>query len=187
MICCIFFELIWLGVGFLNRTGAEIGYWLDKKSPQKFLFVKKLKKPNVPSSGSIRRGKKYQQQASPRVHSAQCTHVSRERLKKGKGNARGHFGMKSIHISSPQRLLNLFRLKSSHTDRTYGNGAEKLLPVWISQLGIIWWFVTDYSRPFGGGWGGLPFKDPLMQSWTDKNTQLASSTYKHNLKFSNQL
>ena len=23
---CIFIKLIWLGVGFLNRTGAEIGY-----------------------------------------------------------------------------------------------------------------------------------------------------------------
>ena len=26
-----FFKLMWLGVGFLNRTGAEIGYWLDKE------------------------------------------------------------------------------------------------------------------------------------------------------------
>ena len=26
MIFCIFVRLIWLGVGFLDRTGAEIGY-----------------------------------------------------------------------------------------------------------------------------------------------------------------
>ena len=26
-----FIKLIWLGVGFLNRTGAETGYLLDKK------------------------------------------------------------------------------------------------------------------------------------------------------------
>ena len=25
-----FFKLIWQGLGFLNRTGAEIGYWLEK-------------------------------------------------------------------------------------------------------------------------------------------------------------
>ena len=39
-----FIELIWLGVGFLNRTGAEIGYYLYKKKMQKnhFLLLKKL-------------------------------------------------------------------------------------------------------------------------------------------------
>ena len=31
MIICIFIKLIWLGVGFLNWTGAEMGYQLDKK------------------------------------------------------------------------------------------------------------------------------------------------------------
>ena len=28
---CIFIKLIWLGVGFLNRTGAEIASLFDKK------------------------------------------------------------------------------------------------------------------------------------------------------------
>ena len=32
-----FIKLIWLWVGFLNRTGAEIGYQLDKKC-KKFIF-----------------------------------------------------------------------------------------------------------------------------------------------------
>ena len=37
-------KLIWLGVGFLNRTGAEIGYQLDKKCKiNHFLLVKKFK------------------------------------------------------------------------------------------------------------------------------------------------
>ena len=31
-------KLIWLGVGFLNRTGAEIGYWLDKKCKKMILL-----------------------------------------------------------------------------------------------------------------------------------------------------
>ena len=31
MISAFFIKLIWPGVGFLNRTGAEIGYQLDKK------------------------------------------------------------------------------------------------------------------------------------------------------------
>ena len=37
-------KLIWLGVGFLNRTGAEIGYQFDKN-------WKNVKIPKVPSSG----------------------------------------------------------------------------------------------------------------------------------------
>ena len=28
-------KLIWLGVGFLNRTAAEIGYYLYKKKAKK--------------------------------------------------------------------------------------------------------------------------------------------------------
>ena len=44
MIFAIFIKLIWLGVGFLNRTGAEIGYCFYKKC-QKIIFYswKKLK------------------------------------------------------------------------------------------------------------------------------------------------
>ena len=40
-----FIKLIWLGVGFLNRTGAKIGYYLYKKkcNQNHFLFVKKFK------------------------------------------------------------------------------------------------------------------------------------------------
>ena len=38
-----FIKLIWLGVGFLNRTDAEIGYWLDTKCKPSFLLLKKLK------------------------------------------------------------------------------------------------------------------------------------------------
>ena len=36
-----FIKLIWLGVGFLNRTGAEIGYHLHKKQKNHFLWLKK--------------------------------------------------------------------------------------------------------------------------------------------------
>ena len=35
--------LIWLGVGFLNRTGAEIGYQLDKKCKKIIFISEKLK------------------------------------------------------------------------------------------------------------------------------------------------
>ena len=41
MIFAFVIKLIWLGVGFLNRTGAEIGYYLDKKS---FFIIEKIKK-----------------------------------------------------------------------------------------------------------------------------------------------
>ena len=34
--------LIWLGVGFLNRTGAEIGYKLDKKWKKTFFIIEKI-------------------------------------------------------------------------------------------------------------------------------------------------
>ena len=43
MIFCIFIKLIWLGVGFLNRTGAEIGYWLYKKMKKIVYYWKTLK------------------------------------------------------------------------------------------------------------------------------------------------
>ena len=47
-----FIKLIWLGVGFLNRTGAEIGYQLDKKCKEIiFYYWKNEKIPEVPSSG----------------------------------------------------------------------------------------------------------------------------------------
>ena len=40
-----FIKPIWLGVGCLNRTGAEIGYQLDQKCQKIiFLLLKKLKK-----------------------------------------------------------------------------------------------------------------------------------------------
>ena len=43
-------KLIWLGVGFLNRTGAEIGYWDDKKCKQIIFYEwKNVKIPKVPS------------------------------------------------------------------------------------------------------------------------------------------
>ena len=39
-----FIKLVWLGVGFLNRTGAEIGYLFDKKMQwNHFLLLKKFK------------------------------------------------------------------------------------------------------------------------------------------------
>ena len=38
-----FIKLIWLGVGFLNRTGAEIDYLLYKKCKTHFLLLKKCK------------------------------------------------------------------------------------------------------------------------------------------------
>ena len=44
MIFCIFIKLIWLGVDFWNRTGAEIGYYLHKKNAKnRFLLLKKSK------------------------------------------------------------------------------------------------------------------------------------------------
>ena len=47
-----FIKFIWLGVDFLNRTGAEINYELEKMQKNHFLFLKKLQKiPKVPSSG----------------------------------------------------------------------------------------------------------------------------------------
>ena len=47
----IFIKLIWLGVGFLNRTGAEIGCYLDKKCKKiLFYYWKNSKIPKVPSS-----------------------------------------------------------------------------------------------------------------------------------------
>ena len=44
MIFCIFYQVIWLGVGFLNRTGAEIGYQLDKKNAKKSFIIEKIQK-----------------------------------------------------------------------------------------------------------------------------------------------
>ena len=40
---CIFIRLIWLGVGFLNMTGAEIGYNLIKMQKNNFLLLHKFK------------------------------------------------------------------------------------------------------------------------------------------------
>ena len=40
----VFIKLIWLGVGFLNRTGVEIGYYLHKKCNSHFLLAKKFEK-----------------------------------------------------------------------------------------------------------------------------------------------
>ena len=34
-----FIKLIWLGVGFLNRTSAEIGYKFDFKNAIKSFFI----------------------------------------------------------------------------------------------------------------------------------------------------
>ena len=39
-----FIKLIWLGVGFLNRTCAEIGYYLHKTCKKSFFFIGKIKK-----------------------------------------------------------------------------------------------------------------------------------------------
>ena len=39
-----FIKLIWLGVGFLNRTGAKIGYLLYKKCKKTFYIIEKIKK-----------------------------------------------------------------------------------------------------------------------------------------------
>ena len=48
-----FIKLIWLGVGFLNMTCAEIQYWLEKKSTQIiFYFWKMSKIPQLPSSAA---------------------------------------------------------------------------------------------------------------------------------------
>ena len=45
MIFGIFIKLIWLGVGFLNITGAEVGYQLDKKNAKiSFFNVEKMQK-----------------------------------------------------------------------------------------------------------------------------------------------
>ena len=41
---CIFIKLIWLGVGFLNRTGEEIGYWFEKNAIKSFFITEKIKK-----------------------------------------------------------------------------------------------------------------------------------------------
>ena len=46
-----FIKLIWLGVGFLNRTGAEIGWQLYRKCKKSFFIIQKIKKiPKRPSS-----------------------------------------------------------------------------------------------------------------------------------------
>ena len=43
--CFAFFiKLIWLGVGFLNWTSAEIGYSFDKKAIKSFFIIEKIKK-----------------------------------------------------------------------------------------------------------------------------------------------
>ena len=48
MIVCIFIKLILLGVVFLNRTGAEIGYYLHKKCKNIiFYYLKNKKIPKV--------------------------------------------------------------------------------------------------------------------------------------------
>ena len=39
-----FIKLIWLGMGFLNRTGAEIGYYFHKKCIKSFFVIEKIKK-----------------------------------------------------------------------------------------------------------------------------------------------
>ena len=39
-----FIRLIWLGVGFLNRTGAEIGFKRAKKCKQSFFIIEKIQK-----------------------------------------------------------------------------------------------------------------------------------------------
>ena len=39
-----FIKLIWLGVGFLNRTGGEIGYYLHKKNNKNHFLLLKNKK-----------------------------------------------------------------------------------------------------------------------------------------------
>ena len=39
-----FIKLIWLGVGFLNRTGAEIGYQLDKRMQKNHFIIEKIQK-----------------------------------------------------------------------------------------------------------------------------------------------
>ena len=37
-----FIKLIWLGVGFLNRTGAEIGYYLHKKRKKSIFIIEQI-------------------------------------------------------------------------------------------------------------------------------------------------
>ena len=45
-----FIKFIWLGMGFLNRTGAEIGYLLYRKCKKLIFYCwKNLKIPKVPS------------------------------------------------------------------------------------------------------------------------------------------
>ena len=39
-----FIKFIWLGVGFLNGTGAEIGYYLYKKCQKSLFIIEKIKK-----------------------------------------------------------------------------------------------------------------------------------------------
>ena len=46
-----FIKLIWLGGGFLNRTGAEIGYELEKKYKNHFLLLKISKIPSSVNFG----------------------------------------------------------------------------------------------------------------------------------------
>ena len=37
-------KLIWLGVGFLNKTGAEIGFDFIKSAKKTFFIIEKMKK-----------------------------------------------------------------------------------------------------------------------------------------------
>ena len=47
MIFCIFYQVNLTGTGlFLNRTGAEIGFWLDKKCKKSFFIIQKFKNSN---------------------------------------------------------------------------------------------------------------------------------------------
>ena len=51
MIFAFFIKLIWLRVGVLNRTGAEIGYQFEKNAIKSFFSIEKINKiPQVPSS-----------------------------------------------------------------------------------------------------------------------------------------
>ena len=44
MFFAFFIKLIWLGVGFLNRAGAEIGYliWFFKNAIKSFFIIEKI-------------------------------------------------------------------------------------------------------------------------------------------------
>ena len=51
-ICAFFIKLIWLGVGCLNRTGAEIGYYINliKNAKKSFFIIEKIQKiPKCPA------------------------------------------------------------------------------------------------------------------------------------------